>query len=117
MIQTLEQKQERFTRCVPQLMDFIHSKGFEIRLGGKPCEPKVFGKHGVAMSSGSHKSAHKNGLAINLYLFRNGKPITTLKDCLQVGEYWKTLFSDCKWGGDFAEPDTSYYSIEHDGII
>ena len=112
---TLGQKQERFARCLPQLLDFIHSEGFEVRMGDAFRDPRTFGEQGVAKGYGRAFSAHKNKLAQDINLCRGGKYLTATKDHAQFGQYWKTLFDDCRWGGDFPG-DANHYSIEHNGV-
>lgn len=114
--ETLGQKQRRFTRCLVQLINYIHYMEHDVTLGDAYRDPRVFGKQGELKGYGRASSAHKNRLAVDLNLFKNDKWLTTTAAHAQFGAYWKTLFDDCKWGGDFASQDANHYSIEHQGV-
>ena len=59
---------------VARLLDKADELGFEVTLGDAYRDPRVFGPMGMLSSVyGKAKSAHKQRLAIDLNLFRNGQ--------------------------------------------
>ena len=114
MSETLGQKQERFMRLLPRLIDKAHALGFEVRGGDLYRDPRVHGELGVKMGYGHPKSAHKQKLAIDLNLFKDGKFLSATEDHKPLGEWWELQAPDCRWGGRFN--DGNHYSIEVDGV-
>ena len=114
MSETLGQKQERFMRLLPRLIDKAHALGFEVRGGDLYRDPRVHGELGVKMGYGHPKSAHKQKLAIDLNLFKDGKFLSATEDHRALGEWWEQQAPDCRWGGRFN--DGNHYSIEVDGV-
>ncbi len=107
-------KQQRFARLVPRLIDRAHALGFEVTLGDAYRDPKVHGAMGVRVGYSHPKSAHKQRLAIDLNLFRDGKFLQETDDHAVLGEWWEQQADDCRWGGRFQ--DGNHYSLEHGGI-
>lgn len=110
--ETLGQKQRRFARMLPRLIDKAHELGFEVSLGDAYRDPRVFGKVGEKLGYGNPLSAHKERLAIDLNLFKDGRWLPNTEDHRPLGEWWKEQGGS--WGGDFG--DGNHYSIEHNGI-
>lgn len=114
---SLGQKQRKFLPLVAKLIDFAYNNGYELTEGDAYRDPRVFGQVGEKKGYGHPKSAHKNRLAIDLNLFKDGKFLTSTEDHRILGEYWKSLSTvdvvTC-WGGDFN--DGNHYSIEHNGV-
>ena len=115
MTETLRQKQSRFARMVPRLLDKIHEMGYEARLGDLYRDPRVHGPVGTKLGYGHRNSAHKMRLAIDLNLFRNGVYLTSTEDHREIGEWWEAQGPDHRWGGRFE--DGNHYSITPDGKI
>jgi hypothetical protein len=109
---TLGEKQKLFTRLLPRLLDKAHELGFQVTLGDAYRDPRVFGKIGVRMGYGESRSAHKQRLAIDLNLFKNGEFLRDTADHLLLGEWWESQGG--VWGGRFN--DGNHYSLEHDDI-
>ena len=61
---------------------------------------------------GHPTSLHKQRLAIDFNLFKDGKWLTTTKAHEPLGEYWESIGGT--WGGRFG--DGNHYSIEHEGM-
>lgn len=113
--ETLGQKQRRFAKMVPRLIDYIHSlPGHEVTLGDAFRDPRVHGAVGVKMGYGHPKSGHKNKLALDLNLFINGVFQESTEAHRPIGEWWEKQAPDARWGGRFN--DGNHYSLEHDGI-
>lgn len=114
MSESLGQKQRRFAKMVARLIDKAHELGFEVTLGDAYRDPRVHGALGVKMGYGHPKSAHKNRLAIDLNLFKDGKFLQATEDHRPLGEWWEKQALDARWGGRFQ--DGNHYSLEHEGI-
>lgn len=112
---TIGQKQRLFTKLFAQLIEYAYSQGYELTMGDAYRDPRVHGEIGVKGSYSSAKSSHKERLAGDLNLFKNGVYLTTTEAHKPLGAYWKTLHEDCRWGGDFSTPDGNHYSMTHQG--
>lgn len=101
---TLGKKQEKFSRMLVYLLVYIHSKGYNVRMG------HVFRCDDC--NTGKEHSVHKLKLAVDINLFWNGTYLTSTEDHREFGEYWESLGGS--WGGRFG--DGNHYSIEHNGV-
>lgn len=113
-METLGQKQRRFAKWVPRLIDKLHELGYECTLGDAYRDPRVHGALGVKLGYGHPKSAHKQKLAIDLNLFKDGVFLETTEAHQALGEWWEKQGADHRWGGRFQ--DGNHYSFEHDGV-
>ena len=109
---TLGQKQEKFMRMLPRLIDKAHELGFEIRGGDLFRDPRSHGAMGVKGVYGHANSCHKLKLAIDLNLFKDNAFLTTTEAHRPLGEWWEAQGGT--WGGRFN--DANHYSLEHDGM-
>ena len=112
---TLGEKQRVFTLLIAKLVAFAYSEGFELTFGDAYRDPRVHGAVGVKKTYSSANSVHKDRLAVDFNLFKNGKFLTSSEDHKALGTYWKTLHEDCRWGGDFSKPDGNHYSMAWQG--
>jgi hypothetical protein len=106
--------QETFMRLLPGLLNHAHVLGFEVRGGDLFRDPAVHGAIGVKMGYGHPKSAHKQKLAIDLNLTKDGKYLTSTEDHRALGEWWEERHPLARWGGRF--DDGNHYSLEYMGI-
>ena len=139
MSETLRQKQSRFARQLPSLLDYAYSLGYEVTLGecfrsDEQAEINALGRMGreaVAQlvevqfpllakkirnntGNGIRNSLHCQRLAIDLQLFdARGQWVQEPYPYSLLGEYWESIGSDHRWGGRFG--DTPHFSIEHEG--
>lgn len=111
MTESLRQKQSRFARMTAKLINFATEKGYEVTFGDAYRDPRVHGAVGVKKSYSSANSLHKERLAIDLNLFKNGKFLTSSNNHKELGEYWESIGGT--WGGRFN--DGNHYSLEHNG--
>lgn len=109
---TLGQKQRLFTKMVAKLIDFAYESGYELTFGDAYRDPRVHGELGVKKGYGSAKSNHKQRLAVDFNLFKDGEYLTSTEDHKPLGEYWESLGGT--WGGRFN--DGNHYSLEHNGV-
>jgi hypothetical protein len=139
MTETLRQKQSRFARQLPRLIDYAVSLGYDVTLGelyrsDEQAEIHALGPDGRAQvatlvehqfpllarkvrnntGNGIRTSLHTQRLAIDLQLFDgHGRWVTEVDAYRVVGEFWEQIAPDHCWGGRFG--DTPHYSIEHEG--
>lgn len=111
---TLNERQWEFARLVPRLIDKAYELGFQVSLGDAFRNPKVFGAIGERKGYGHPKSAHKQRLAIDLNLFRDGRYLSATEDHTTLGEWWEQQHPLARWGGRFG--DGNHYSFEVNGV-
>lgn len=112
---TLREKQSRFARLVPRLIDKAYGLGFDVTLGDAYRDPRVFGPVGQKRGYGHPNSAHKQRLAIDLNLFKDGEFLGSTEAHQALGEWWETQDEFARWGGRFR--DGNHYSFEHNGVM
>lgn len=113
---TLGQKQRLFTRLTGLLIEYAYQNGYELTYGDAYRDPRVHGSVGVKKSYSGANSVHKNRLAVDFNLFKNGEYLTSSEDHKQLGEFWKSLHPECRWGGDFkGVADGNHYSMAWQG--
>lgn len=108
---TLGQKQRKFTRMVADLIVFAYDHGYELTFGDAYRDPRVHGKVGQKQSYSSANSLHKERLAVDFNLFKDGVYLTRTEDHRPLGEFWESIGGT--WGGRFN--DGNHYSLEHGG--
>ncbi len=109
---SLRQKQSRFARMVADLILKAHELGFEVTLGDAYRDPRVFGAMGTRKGYGESRSAHKQRLAIDLNLFKDGRFLASTEAHEPLGQWWESQGGT--WGGRFN--DGNHYSCEYGGI-
>ena len=109
---TLGEKQRHLPLMLVELIRYAYSAGYQITFGDAYRDPRLHGEIGVKKGYGHSKSAHKQRLAIDLNLFKDGVYLTSTEAHQPLGEYWEHLGGS--WGGRFN--DGNHYSIEHGGV-
>ena len=112
---TLGNKQRYFTRLVGLLIEYAYQQGYELTFGDAFRDERVHGKVGEKKSYSSAGSVHKERLAVDFNLFKDGQYLTSSEAHKPLGDFWKSLDPMCRWGGDFKSPDGNHYSFEHGG--
>lgn len=112
---TLGQKQRLFSKLYARLILWAYENGYEVTFGDTYRDPRVHGAMGVKASYSEASSSHKERLAGDLNLFKDGVFLTRSEDHAPLGAFWKSLHPDCRWGGDFKSPDGNHYSMTHQG--
>lgn len=110
--ETLRQKQSRFALMCARVILKAHELGFEITLGDAYRDQRVFGAMGERQGYGESKSAHKQRLALDINLFKDGVYLQGSDAHRSLGEWWESQ-GGC-WGGRFN--DGNHYSVEHNGV-
>lgn len=114
---TLLQTQQAFARLVPRLLDKAAEMGYEFTLGDAYRDPRAFGPVGTVVAYGHPRSAHKQKLALDLNLYRDGKYLDKTEDHRALGQWWEeqgTPELPTRWGGRFN--DGNHYSVEFGGM-
>lgn len=98
----LRKKQSYFAWLVARLIITAYARGYEITLGDAYRDPRC--------PYGSDKSMHRQRLAIDLNLFKDGKFLDDGTGHDELHELWES------WGGATRIPhDLNHYSLEHEG--
>ena len=108
---TLGSKQRKFTLMIAQLIQWAYEQGYELTVGDAYRDPRLHGQVGEKRGYGAAGSLHKERLAIDLNLFKDGKFLTATEDHKPLGEKWESMGGS--WGGRFN--DGNHYSLEHQG--
>lgn len=119
---SLRETQSKFASLVPRLIDKAIELGFEVTLGDAFRDPRVFGQIGERMGYGHASSAHKQRMAIDLNLFKDGTFMADTEAHRPLGEWWEKQHPLARWGGRFklangkSAADGNHYSFEVGGI-
>ena len=121
MTESLRQKQERFSLEVSRLVIRLAEMGVRARYREVLRTPEQ-AQRNAATGIGISNSLHIDGLAADLYLSLRDVPLAETRQAYAVmGELWKSMGVDHRWGGDFRDrrgrpkPDIYHVSIEHGG--
>ena len=106
----LSDKQRKFPLMVAKLLEWIYEQGYEVTFGDAFRDPRLHGEMGVRGGYGAANSCHKQKLAIDLNLFKNGNYLPGTEDHLEIGQRWESMGGT--WGGRFK--DGNHYSLEHE---
>lgn len=104
---TLGEKQREFSRHVALLILKAYELGYEITFGEAWRSPEE------ATRRGFPNSLHRDRLAIDLNLFKDGVYLTKTEDHRELGEWWEKQHELACWGGRFN--DGNHYSFTHNG--
>jgi hypothetical protein len=111
---SLRVTQSEFARLVGVLILKAYEMGYAVTLGDAYRDPRLHGAIGEKQGYGHSRSAHKQRLAIDLNLFKDGVFLSSTEDHRPLGEWWETQHVLARWGGRFA--DGNHYSFEVGGI-
>lgn len=110
---TLLERQDKFAEMVAKLIMQAKAMGYQVSLGDAYRDPRVHGEFGQKKAYGAARSFHKQRLAIDLNLYRNGKYLESTKDHEALGKWW--VKQGGTWGGNFKSPDGNHYSWGESG--
>ena len=96
-------RQQTFASMLIHLFRFITESGYRFTLGDAYRDPRC--------PYGSEVSLHKERLAIDLNLFKDGEFLKDSESHRPVGEYWESIGGS--WGGRFN--DGNHYSLSFEG--
>lgn len=110
---TLGEKQRKFVKMISQLIDYAYANGYELTFGDAYRDPRLHGAVGEKKGYGAASSVHKDRLAVDFNLFKDGKFLSSTEDHAVLGAYWESLGGS--WGGKFSNADGNHYSVEYQG--
>jgi hypothetical protein len=97
---TLGENQELFAKYVVELLNFAWSNGYAIRLGEVQ---RTLEQQQIYVNTGRSKtlnSMHIKKCAIDLVVLKAGK-ICTRDEIKPMGDYWESLDTKNRWGGNW----------------
>jgi peptidoglycan L-alanyl-D-glutamate endopeptidase CwlK len=106
---TLRQEQSAFALSVMRLFAWLYENGYEWTLGEAhrtPEQQEIYVKTG---RSKTYNSLHIKRLAIDLFIFKNGKLLATKEEMQPVGNAWEQMDAVNSWGGNW----NSFKDIPH----
>lgn len=112
---TLSDKQQKFTRLVGLLISWCNARGYGLTFGEAYRTPEQAALN-AKTGKGIANSLHRIRLAVDFNLFIDGKYQTDSMAYKPLGDYWKKLDPECRWGGDFRKPDGNHFSLENEGV-
>lgn len=116
MPEKLSDKRCRFSVAISDLVLWVnHKPGYSCAFD----EVKRTKEQAIANAKsgkGIANSVHLVGLAADLVLYKNGIYQTGTEAYKFMGDRWKAMGPDHRWGGDFSKPDGNHFSIEHNGV-
>lgn len=115
MISTYVKKQGRFAINVARLIEFANSIGYTVTFG-EAWRTQEQARANEEKGIGIKNSVHCLRLAIDINLFTDQDITWDIKDFKILGNFWKKLDPDARWGGDFKKIDAVHFSFEHGGI-
>lgn len=107
---TLNDKQHIFAMNLAKLLQHVESLGLTCSVG-EVFRPKEMAEIYAKEGKGILDSQHCKKLAVDLQLFANGVFLQDKKDYQLMGEYWKGLNPDNRWGGEFARVDCVHFEM------
>lgn len=106
---SLREEQCKFTKDVNKLFTWAFSMGYEITLGEAFRTPE---QQAIYFNSGRSKtmnSKHLQRCAIDLFVFKDGKLLTTKEEMQPIGNAWEGLSKENEWGGNWGFCDTPHF--------
>ena len=113
---SLNEKQARFTYKIAKLIVCVNEEHDMQLIGSELFRTKEQAEWNVEHGVGILNSLHRKKLALDMYVFKDGKLSWDVADYAIVGDIWKTMDPDARWGGDFAHRDVYHFSFEHGGV-
>jgi hypothetical protein len=108
---TLSILQQDFARNIAHLILRIYESNYACTLG-EAYRTQEQAEWNAAKGIGIKDSLHCKRLAVDLMLFKDGVWCTDGESYRPFGEYWKTLNSLNRFGGDFARKDWVHFEMQ-----
>ena len=113
----LRTRQSLFASMVAKLIQYVESQGYELTLG-ETWRPDWVAQEYARRRVGSPNSLHCERLAIDINLFKDGQYLYKTEEYAWLGEWWKNLHPDNRWGGDISRmKDGNHFSNSYDHRI
>jgi len=111
---SLGELQRLHVQLVAKLITFVYAQGYELSWG-EAYRTAEQAEWDCQSGTGIAQSVHCNRLAVDLQLFKDGVYLTDPTDYKFMGDYWKTLDANCRYGGDFKTVDADHFSFTYQG--
>ena len=113
---TLGEKRKEFSLMLAQLILWCVEQGYEVMIE-QVKRTQAEANANAASGAGIVHSLHLLGLAGDLSIFKDGQLIESVEGLRPIGEKWKSMHPENRWGGDFhTRPDADHYSRMHEGV-
>lgn len=113
---SLNAKQARFFSTFCQLQRWAEEvHGIQL-IGKELYRTKEQAEIHAANGVGIKNSVHRLSLAIDVYVFVDGKLKMDGDEYRILGERWEKLDPDARWGGRFRRRDVYHFSFIHNGV-
>lgn len=114
---SLSDLQQEFSQAAALLIQQAAKLGYGVTLGEAWRSPEQAALD-AAKGTGIAHSLHTERLAIDLNLFKDGQYLTDAAPYAALGEYWKQMGPNYRWGGDIQGlVDLDHYSLSPDNRI
>lgn len=112
---TLSEKQRVFTMNIGKLIGWAYANGFELTFGDAYRDPRLAALN-AEEGKGIVNSLHSRRLAVDFNLFKDSAYIAQSEMYRPLGDFWKSLDEQNRWGGDFKPlADGNHFSMEDAG--
>jgi len=108
-IMSLRKEQSEFAKDIVQLLIFIHQQGFEISFGETFRTKYQQAEYIRTGRSKTMRSKHLKKLAMDLNFFKDGKIVYSKERLQVIGDYWESLDTLNKWGGNWKFKDVPHF--------
>lgn len=98
---TLGKHQENFSKDLAILLNYLYDNNYDVRVGEAERtkeQQEIYVNQGKSKTS---NSMHLKRCAIDLHIFKDNNYITSKQELQAIGDYWESLSSENKWGGNF----------------
>jgi hypothetical protein len=106
---TLRQEQSTFAVDVMRLMLWMHENNYEWTFGEAQ---RTVEQQQIYLRTGRSKtmnSFHLKRLAIDLFIFKDGKLLATKEEMQPIGNHWEAMCAANQWGGNWAFKDCPHF--------
>lgn len=108
------ERQQRFALLLGQLLVWAFESGYRVTVG-EAWRPEATSRWYASLGTGIPDSLHTVRLAVDLNLFVDGVYQETSEVYRPLGDHWKSLDPDARWGGDFKKCDGNHFSLAYNG--
>ena len=108
-IMTLSEKQRKFTAMIGILIRWASDRQYGLTFGHAWRDTETQRRLVEQKLSKTMQSKHCDRLAIDFNLFIGGNYVTKTEDYKPLGEYWKSLDPQNRWGGDWSFGDGNHF--------
>lgn len=114
---SLNRKQARFTYKIAQLICWANEELHVQLIGAELFRTKEQAEIYKEQGKGILNSVHRKKLALDMFVYKNGTISWDIEDYRPIGEKWKTMDPDARWGGDMLNRrDSVHFSFIHNGV-